>query len=151
MRETPIACRTMDRDEFENLRNLPDKKIVDDIKFVEKPFRKPAMYCSDVRIHHTGEAGLKLDMTYNPAADSININVTSMGEGPICRLDVRSNKHGDAGRTHKHELTTNKDIANNLPNAQAMPNTIEAMTPQQAFLEFCRLANIVFEGDFIDP
>lgn len=119
------------------------------IRFSPKPYGKPKLVATDIGIENTGDVAIKLDVTYNPILDSINLNVSATGEGPICRLDVRHTNHRESGRTHKHELTSEKDVPT-LPFAIAVPEA-EDLPLEEAFRLFCRMSNIEFEGSFHEP
>jgi hypothetical protein len=91
-----------------------------------------------------------VQITYNPESDTKGINVWVVGLGPICRLDVDGQVHGDVGRSHKHALQRESCPANNLPKATARAD-LSGKTVLEVFHEFCTIANIRHEGQFINP
>jgi len=139
----------MDPVTFTTLRDIPDKRIEEDIKFQAKEYHAPSLYAKGIKILGAGDADLRMQITYNPEQDSININVTSVPTGAICRLDVRHTNHKEAGRTHKHIVVAEGD-APVLPYAEARPD-LDALTVKEAFDQFCEMANISHTGEFGDP
>lgn len=141
----------MNRQEFEWLRDLPSKRIDEDILYAQKA-KGIRVYEFRVQIvvDNRPEIVLSLDGTYNWTTDNTKFNVTLKGVGPICRVDVNGRNHRDQGRTHKHSLHTENCPRNNLPIAVARPD-LENLTSRQVFEDFCERANITFNGVFHDP
>jgi hypothetical protein len=132
------------------LRDYPDKVIRGDIRFTRREQLRPAISAENLVIENGAGAELRMQITFNPESDSKGINVWAVGVGPICRLDVDGQVHRDAGRSHKHSLQTERCPASNLPTAVARAD-LAGKTLREVFQEFCTIANIRHEGQFVDP
>lgn len=77
----------MTRNEFEALRNLPDKLIKGDIRFGKSKQTSPSLI-AELTIESSGGQDLRMQLRYNADTATKTINVTAIGIGPICRLDV---------------------------------------------------------------
>lgn len=141
----------MNRQEFEEVRNNPNKTIAQDIAFRPKVRGAKTLEFRDVAILTPDFPGLNLILNgnYNPTLNKVTFNVQVKGAGPVCRIDVNGTNHGDAGRTHKHSLQRPEDCQppNNIPYAVPRPE-LEGLTPEQVFDAFCQQANIKFTGQF---
>ncbi|HEX3872165.1 MAG TPA: hypothetical protein VHV77_17090, partial [Pirellulales bacterium] len=96
----------MDRAGFEALRNLPDKQILSDIQFTLNRDSSPNLTFDEVAVDNSLGLDVILNGTYKPGIPSLTLNFRVRGVGPICRICVNGKSHGDAGRTHKHDLHT---------------------------------------------
>jgi hypothetical protein len=105
----------MNRAEFEELRDLPGKRIVRDIILKRKKEGSVVYASGAVPIESDASAVANLYVEYNDATESKTINVMIVGVGPICRLDVDGKVHRPAGRSHKHSLRTPECPSDNLP------------------------------------
>lgn len=140
----------MDRPEFEALRDLPDKVIVEDIRFSKKKNLSPLLTAEDIRIANGLGYDLRLTIKFNPETGSRNFNIHLAGVGPICRLDVDDQAHRPAGRSHKHALQQPTCPDSNLPFAE--DRAIDSGRPvEDLFRRFCRMANIQHRGQFFAP
>jgi len=142
----------MNRREFETLRDLPDKLIVDDIVFVQNRHISTTLILEPVKVFGSGY-DIVLNGSYIPGIPSIKFNFSIIAEGgPICRIEVNSTVHKKAGRTHKHSLQSDSCPRKNLPHADARPDLdLSKQTPREIWETLCREANISHEGRFIDP
>jgi hypothetical protein len=142
----------MNRTEFEQLRNLPGKKISTDISFSTKSDSSPNMTFENVPVDNTLGWNIVLNGTFKPHIPSVTFNFHQKGVGPICRLDVNSTIHGNAGRTHKHDLMdeTDQKPAKNLPHAVARPD-LDDKTVTQVWQTLCKQAQIDHQGVFNAP
>src|SRR5207253_450862 len=113
---------TMNRQEFEELRDLPDKTIVDDIVFT--PNRQISTTLGVEHIQVINSLGLEvlLNASYIPDIPSVKFNFHVTGVGAICRLEVNGAVHKPAGRTHKHSVRTDSCVRKHLPFADARPD-----------------------------
>lgn len=141
----------MTRAEFERLRDMPGKVIVGDIRLQELRQAKPLLRAEDVRIANEANANLRLALTYNPLTGSKSTNVYVPGLGPICRLDIDGQAHPPAGRSHKHSLRSDDCPRANLPTGVVARDDLSGCTLQEAFEDFCMLANITHQGEFHCP
>jgi hypothetical protein len=140
----------MTRGDFIQLRDLPDKRIREDILFLEGPDSRPNRVFSNVQIENSLGVDVRLNGTYKPGVPALSLNVTVRGVGPICRLEVNGTVHGPAGRTHKHDLRTERCPRRNLPHAEPREDLTE-LSPAEVWEVLCREANIVHLGRFVDP
>lgn len=140
----------MNRAEFEALRDLPDKRITQDIRFVRRQALRPAME-AEVGIENGHGVELRMNLHFNPETGSKTVNVYIPGTGPICRLDVDGSRHGEAGRSHKHALSTERCPDRNLPDDVVARADLTGRSMQEVFEDFCRTANIEFTGSFFPP
>ena len=140
----------MNRNDFELLRNLPGKVISADVEFVVRTDSRPNLTFEQVRVENDLGYDVTLNGTYKPLIPSVTINFVIRGVGPICRIDVNGPKHGDAGRTHKHDLREEECPRRNLPHAVPRPDLADK-TPTEVWRIIREQANIVHTGAFRDP
>jgi len=140
----------MNRTDFEALRDLPGKRISQEVRFVRRQALRPAME-AEVTIENDLGIDLRMNIHFNPETGSKTVNVYVPGTGPICRLDVDGTRHGDAGRSHKHALKTERCPDRNLPDDVVTRPDLSGRSLQEVFADFCRTANIAFEGKFFPP
>lgn len=142
----------MDRAQFEALRELPEKFLYEEIVFSGNKNTTPSLYCGPYDIHNSLDMELKLHGHYNPNIPSLTFNFSVKDTGPICRIDVNGTIHDAAGRTHRHELTTEDCPRLNLPDAYQCPEfNLDNMTPEEIWRTICEGANIVHVGAFTNP
>ena len=140
----------MNRNEFEQLRNLPGKRITVDIAFTATRDGKPNLVFDQVAVANDLGWDVLLNGTYKPDIPAISFNIVIRGLGPVCRVEVNGPIHGDAGRTHKHDLRNDEDPRLNLPDVVARPH-LEGRSAREVWETLCRQANIIHEGTFHDP
>ncbi len=140
----------MNRRDFEALRALPGKYILDDIVFKAERGMGPSLVFRNIRVFNAMNLGVFLNGTFKPRLNAITYNFVLSGTGPICRIDVNSTIHGEAGRTHKHELESETDPLYNLPNAIIIRDLGEP-TPLAVWKRVCTGANIEHRGRFVEP
>jgi hypothetical protein len=141
----------MDRVEFEELRDLPDKTITADIEFL--PNKSVSTTLSfEVPVSNTTGYDLILNCSFVPDIPKLKLNFSIKGIGPICRIEVNGQVHRDAGRTHKHDLHNESCPRQNLPNAVARPDLdLSLSSPKDIWDLLCVEANITHIGDFKEP
>jgi hypothetical protein len=137
---------SMDRHDFETLRDLPDKVIDGDIKLAPKNATLPLLTASRIPINNSLGIGLWMNINFNSETNAKGINVTLVGEGPICRLDVDGSRHGAAGRSHKHSLQDEHSISRCLRDGVVGRDDLSGKTIQEVFQDFCDAANITHNG-----
>ena len=135
----------MNQKEFETLRDLPNKTIDGDIVLQLSKTHTTSKRAEDVEVTNSLGLTITLDVTEKPDIPSYSFNFSAAGVGPICRLDINGTKHGEAGRTHKHELHHDTDPGRNLPNAHALP-ALENATLESAWRWLCSAAQINHTG-----
>lgn len=141
----------MDRTQFTALRDLPGKRIDQDLVYDEDPAHAPLMRLRPVEVFNTGGVKVRLVGSYHPTLDRIGFTFhCKEAGGPICRVDVRGPNHKQAGRTHKHDLHRESDPANDLPTAVARPD-LEALAIVAVWQDLCTRAQILHTGAFVDP
>jgi len=140
----------MNRNEFEALRNLPDKRIAEDIRFEVKQPTRPLMTFEGVVVENSLNYDVVLNGTYNPDIPSVKFNFVLRGIGPICRVCMNGKIHKPAGRTHKHDLRKDSDPANNLPTAVERPDLV-GKSAKEVWDILLHQANIQHTGAFVDP
>jgi hypothetical protein len=140
----------VDRKDFEALRGMPGKVIRGDIRLVQRRQTHPAMI-AEVAIENSSHTALKLNISYNPEVGSKTFNVTAIGIGPICRLDVDGPAHRPAGRSHKHSLQTDRCPDRSLPDGVIDRPDLAGKTVVDLFAIFCQMADITHEGTFYLP
>lgn len=142
---------SVNRTEFEVLRDLPGKVIKVDIKLSNRQATRPALVAENIEIENGNEIDLRLNITYNPETGGKTFNVHVPGIGPICRLDVDGPAHRPAGRSHKHSLQAERDPDRNLPDGVMDRPDLAGQDLRAVFREFCRLAAITHHGSFFVP
>ena len=138
----------MDREDFEGLRDLPNKEVTQDIVFLTRGQTKLVHEADGIPILNGDGENLIVNLRYNEARQSATINVVLQGKGPICRIDVRSNVHKDAGRNHKHSFYEERDWIDNLPQAEAR-NDLAKCNIEELWDHFCEEAKITHTGSFV--
>ena len=140
----------MNRREFELLRDIPDKRIGQDIRFVVSQATSPNLTFSGITLQNTAGWIVRLNGTYKPDIPSLTFNFSIPDIGAICRVDINGPIHKPVGRTHKHSLKKDDDPSKNLPTPDAAPD-FENLTPTQAWALLCERAHILHGGVFFDP
>jgi hypothetical protein len=140
----------MNRNEFEALRNLPDKRIAGDIRIESKQATSPNLTFEDVVLENSLNYDVVLNGTYKPDIPSVTFNFVLRGVGPICRLCVNGPIHPGAGRTHKHDLRQDSDPRNNLPIAVARTE-LDGSSAREIWEDLMRQAKIEHTSTFHDP
>ena len=141
----------MNRNEFEAIRNIPGKKIVNDIRFSKRAAAAPALVADGISIENAAGVDLRLSITVNPEIGSKTFNVHIPGVGPICRLDVDGTIHRPAGRSHKHSLQTDRCPDRNLSDGVVDRAELSGKGVRDLFAEFCATAHISHTGAFVAP
>lgn len=141
----------MNRADFEKLRDLPNKIIVDDIRFSSKRQFSPLLIAEDLKIDNSLGHEARLTIQFNPEIGSKTFNVHIRGIGPICRLDVDGPPHRPCGRTHKHSLQTELCPDRNLPTQVIDRPDLSGLSLTEAFSQFCAMAQIQHTGIFETP
>lgn len=141
----------MDRTTFEALRDIPEKAISVDIRFVRRQALAPVLVAEAIRIENSSGVELLLSITFNPIVGSKTVNVHSPGLGPICRLDVDGPPHRPAGRSHKHSLQGERCPDRNLPDGVIDRPDLTGSSIREVFAEFCRISSITHTGQFEAP
>lgn len=136
----------MDRAEFEQLRNLPDKEIKNDIVFHDE--NPSTLAFNDVMVSNSLGIELILNGVIKPDIPAYKFNFSVRGVGAICRVEVNSTIHKEAGRTHKHELRYESCPRQNLPYAVARPD-LEGMSLEEIWKTICTQALIKHSGKLI--
>lgn len=129
---------------------MPNKVIRGDIRFVQRRQMHPAVV-AEIEIQSSSGTALKLNISYNPEVGSKTFNVTAVGIGPICRLDVDGPAHRPAGRSHKHSVQTNRCPERGLPDGVIDRPELAGKSITDLFSIFCQMANITHEGTFYPP
>jgi hypothetical protein len=141
----------MTRSEFEQLRDLPGKRITADIVFQRSRVTSPNLTFENVVVENSLNWEVLLNGTFKPDLPSVTYNfyIKSVG-GAICRVCVNGMSHLNAGRTHKHDLQHESDPRNNLPVAVSRPDLV-GKTAREVWAMLMQQANIQHTGGFIDP
>jgi hypothetical protein len=141
----------MNRNEFEQLRDLPGKYIEGDITLVPRKKDSPLWAAKA----HIGGASIevRLDIEWNAKNESKTLNVTIPGIGAICRLEIDSKPHYPYGRNHKHALkesdcpTPSINLSRDIQNR----DDLSGKDMQEIFNDFCRKAKIEHRGQLVLP
>jgi len=141
----------VNRTQFEALRNLAGKVIVEDIRFVKSKPMSPLLVAENIRISNDSGVDARLTIHYNPQVGAKTFNVHIPGVGPICRLDVDGPPHRPAGRCHKHSLQTERCPGRNLPDGVADLPKLSGRSIRALFVEFCTMASIIHSGELETP
>ena len=141
----------MERSKFERLRDLPDKRIIGDIRLVQRSDISAAWEARDIPIVNAEgmDARLTMRLVAETGAKTLNVKIT--GIGPICRLDVDGRPHRPAGRSHKHALRAAACPRENLKRDVTDRSDLNGRSLQEVFEAFCRMAHIDHEGALIVP
>jgi hypothetical protein len=134
----------MDRTEFEALRDLPGKKITQDLRFRRVAAVRPNVVAEDLVIQNSAGTELRLTVHYNPERGSKTFNVHVPGGSPICRLDVDGPPHRPAGESHKHSCQGPLDP--NLRDGVIDRPDLSGKPLEELFATFCQMAQIEFTG-----
>lgn len=112
----------MIRQEFEELRDLPNKIIDSDVEFIAQP--NGIVFKAECIVHNSLDYELKLHGTYNDNIGSLVFNFSEKNAGgAICRYCINGVSHKDAisnmlTKKHKHSLQTDRCPSLNLPYAR---------------------------------
>lgn len=139
----------MNRTEFEQLRDLPDKTITGDIEVVQK--KHATIHASKaISVQNNLGIDLQLNVLCHKHIPHFTFNFSVKGVGPICRYDVNGAIHGNAGRTHKHALETDRCPERHLPNARPRNDLdIPGITIEDVWDVVCKEANLLHQGRII--
>lgn len=140
---------TMNRLQFERLRELPDKAIRDDVVLEPHQHTYPVYRAEDVLIENSLDWDVRMTITYNPKTLGKSINVHVVGIGPICRLEIDNKPHDDVGRSHKHSLATESCPEEQLHRRVTDRTDLKGKTIKEGFEILCEMANISHNGEFI--
>lgn len=132
--------------DFDALRDLPKKTIAVDLQLAEKAGTSPLLTASRIPIVNSAGENIVLNVNYNPETDTKGINVTLVGVGPICRLDVDGTCHGNAGRSHKHAVQDERSINRKLRDGVTSRSDLAGKGLQEVFDDFCTTAKITHNG-----
>jgi hypothetical protein len=139
------------REEFVQLRKMDGKTISSDIEFVRNSRLVEDVLCFEkVPVENYLDLEVLLNGSYDRRTGETTFNFVVQGVGPVCRVDVNGNEHGDAGRNHKHELQKESCPRRNLPFAEPRPDFADK-TPREIWDQLCLQAKIDHTGKFIDP
>jgi hypothetical protein len=142
----------VDRTQFEELRRLPGKVIEVNLAYSRRKKNEPDLVeFEGAKVQNALGWNLLLNGSYDRRTRATIFNFFVEGVGPICRVEVNSTIHGDAGRTHKHELKTERCPRQNLRECVMPRPELEDKTPRQIWDTICRQANIDHTGGFEDP
>lgn len=140
----------MDHEEFKQLRDLPGKRISEDIVWSQPTDMKPNYVFERVNVENDLGWRVLVNGTFKPGIPSVTYNFQVVGVGPICRVTVNGVFHRGAGRTHKNDLRKESDPRNNLPTAVARTD-LEDQSPAEVWRDLCNRAKITHDGTFLDP
>jgi hypothetical protein len=138
------------RFEFEQIRDLPGKRIEGDLMFAQKIGSRPCYVVGNVPVENAIGLDLVLDGIYTAPIKKLIFNFRVRGVGPICRVCVNGRFHDKVGRTHKHHLVGERDPAVNLPNAEGRPD-LRKKTVLEIWNILCDQANIIHNGTVVIP
>lgn len=141
----------MNRRDFEALRDLAGKRISGTIKLSLKQATQPLMTADRIPIHNSQGVAVWMNINFNPETGAKAINVTLVGEGPICRLDVDGSCHGDAGRSHKHSVQDENSVRRSLRDGVVARPDLSGRSLREVFADFCAAASIVHDGSLEVP
>lgn len=137
--------------EFHELRNDASKYIDINIEFARAHKLKPHLLAFEgVKVHNSCGCEIQAGGTYNRILKRLVLYFTLADGRQICRLCVRGQVHKNAGRTHKHDITSDEDVENNLPHAKPRPE-LEEKTPFEIWEDLCKRAKLQHYGTFHCP
>ncbi len=141
-------------DDFNTLRDLPDKIVQTDLEFVQT--RNPDVFRCEAVLGTFSGFEVKLTATYYDFNPSVVFNFRITGGHAICRYCVNHTEHPDRGsgkrdRTHKHTPEGDYCLRNNVPYAWARNDlSITGFPDVQAIWDvICKEANIQHAGKII--
>jgi hypothetical protein len=140
------------RTEFEELRDLENKRIETDIVFSPRRQHPSTLSAEGIKIVNDFGVDAILEIHYNPNSDAkvFSVIVPEAG-GPICRLCVDGAEHHPHGRCHKHSLLTPLCPKQNLKTQISDHSALSGRPIQELFDHFCQMAKIQFTGSFSAP
>jgi hypothetical protein len=138
------------RFEFEEIRDLPGKRIEGDLVFASKKGSRPSYVVEDVPVANSLGIDLIFSGLYNPVTKKLTLNFHIKGVGPICRVCINGRLHEKVGRTHKHDLIGQQDPDNNIPNVVIRKDLL-GKTISQVWSTLCSQSQITHNGGFIIP
>jgi len=136
----------VNRHDFEVLRDLPGKRIDVPIRLAQKQATQPIWSADRIPIVNDADVLILMNINFNPETGAKGINVTLVGEGPICRLDVDGARHGDAGRSHKHAVQDEQSIRQRLCDGVLARAELSGRTLSEVLATFCDEARIALTG-----
>lgn len=140
----------MNRQEFEQLRDLPGKRIAADIAFVASKATSPNLTFDNIKVENDLGLDVYVNGTYKSEIPAFTFNFRVGQLGPICRVSVNNMHHKNVGRTHKNDLKDESDPRQNLPFAIARQD-LEGKSVRQVWEILCRQARIEHTGAFLAP
>lgn len=142
----------MNRDQFTDLRDLPDKVIASDIEFLPDKAISTTLSFDQVEVENGLGYELVLNGSYIPNIPALKFNFVVKGVGAICRIEINGVVHKPIGRTHKHALIDENCPRKNLPHADARPDLdLHTHTPRQIWETVCQESGILHTGKFVEP
>jgi len=135
----------MVRYEFEQIRDLPGKRISGNVRFVQKKGSRPCYVLESTKVENELGLDLFLDGTYTPGIPKIVFNFRIKGVGPICRVCINGRYHPNVGRTHKHDLIGEADPGHNLPNVRRRSDLMNKPL-SEVWQTICQQAQILHDG-----
>jgi hypothetical protein len=140
----------MNRVEFEQLRDLSDKKIDGNIVFTNPKGARPVHVITPIAVQNSLGIDLLLQGSYNPEIRKLTIQFYVRGVGPICRFCINGRAHQNLGRTHKHDLQQEDDPGKNFPQAVARAELANLSVPA-LWKTICEQAHLQHDGTFELP
>jgi len=140
----------MNRAEFEQLRDLPDKRIEGNITFSTKKGSRPIHVIEPLAVQNSLGIDLVLQGSYNQEIKKLTLQFLVRGTGPVCRFCINGRRHRGLGRTHKHDLHEEDDPARNLPTAVKRAD-LSGPPLESVWRTVCEQAKIVHNGTFDLP
>lgn len=140
----------VNRVEFEQLRDLPDKRIEGNVTFSQPKGSKPVHIISPVAVQNSLGFDLVLQGSYNAEIKRLTIQFLVRGTGPICRFCINGRLHKELGRTHKHDLHEEDDPGRNLPTAVTR-SELSGKPLESVWKTICAQAKILHIGSFDLP
>jgi hypothetical protein len=143
----------MTRNEFEQLRDLPNKTVIGDIAFISTS--NPAVLRAECRIDNSLNYDAILNATFNQLLPSLIFNFRIQSVGAICRFCINGVEHQDAitkqyVRNHKHSLQTENCPTLNIPYAVERTDfDITSQDIRDIWSKICLEANINHQGQII--